>query len=360
MHSPVMLRKGSIVRHAVCAFTRPVLTGILCMLLISFLPVQVSPAQTGVFGFHTSSCLTLIHLGNDGLIMDRGKPGYSRSGDVWLHCPERSIPLTRTGDVFSYGMIPDGIRMAVVRHPRRDEAAPAILEEIDLRSGAEIQEEQLSSRLFHYEVVPTCGTVILFGYVMDKMERGAKVPAPLRTEALDLGTNRPWKGTNFNMLRCNADRAVVLRKIGPPWASLGTLYTGETGENVLARKVGDFDVSSNGRYAAFTTGSKVCIFKSSEPNASPICVGGFTNRGRLYVSDDGEVWLTGDSESGCPGKEDVPEPPAFTCDAIFAWGKDRQAIRLAAYGFVDPREVSLLIGRRILAFSNEWKRVAHL
>ena len=162
------------------------------------------------------------------------------------------------------------------------------------------------------------------------------------------------------MLRCNADRAVVLRKIGPPWASLGTLYTGEIGENVLARKVGDFDVSSNGRYAAFTTGSKVCIFKSSEPNASPICVGGFTNRGRLYVSDDGEVWLTGDSESGCPGKEDVPEPPAFTCDAIFAWGKDRQAIRLAAYGFVDPREVSLLIGRRILAFSNEWKRVAHL
>ena len=139
MHSPVMLRKGPLYATQFAPLRGRVLIGILCMLLISFLPVQVSPAQTGVFGFHISSCLTLIHLGNDGLIMDRGKPGYSRSGDVWLHCPERSIPLTRTGDVFPYGMIPDGIRMAVVRHPRRDEAAPAVIEEIDLRSGAEIK-----------------------------------------------------------------------------------------------------------------------------------------------------------------------------------------------------------------------------
>jgi hypothetical protein len=126
---------------------------------------------------------------------------------------------------------------------------PTLLEEIDLETGQISQKEQLPARLYSYEVVPTCGTVLLLGYNQKKREPGEKVPSVLETEVRDLVTGKQIESTNFNSIRCTTDSSVVLRKIGPPWATLGTLFIGATGDNILARdEVGDFGVSNNGKY----------------------------------------------------------------------------------------------------------------
>jgi hypothetical protein len=306
----------------------------------------------------STECRMLIQLGNDGLYRHHGVLDYSRSGDVWLHCQGRSVRLTRTGDVFSFALFPDGSRLAVVRHLHRDPSsnAPALLEEIDLETGQVFRKEQLPARLYKYEVVRTCGTVLLLGYHMRKIAPGQKVHPPLETDVTDLLTGKQTANANFNSIRCTADRSVVLRKIGPPWVTLGSLFIGATGDNTLARdKVGDFGLSPNGKYVAFTTGSSVCILDLSMRGAAPTCVDRFWDRDRLDVSDNGEVWLTGDSLTNCPGKENIGLP-TFTCDAIFSWNASESAPRLVVFGYVDPYGVSLELGQRITALANNWQQ----
>jgi hypothetical protein len=169
-----------------------------------------------------SECRMVIHLGNDGLAWFHGKPDYSRSGDVWLHCPSGAVPLTKTGDVFSFALLPDALRIAVVRHLNRDGSsdAPALLDEIDLGNGHVLRREHLPPPLYGYEVASTCGTTLLFGYHMDKIKPGAPIP-PLRTEVRDLSTGKQVEAPNFNSIRCTADRSIVLRKDGVPWGAIG-------------------------------------------------------------------------------------------------------------------------------------------
>lgn len=305
----------------------------------------------------SEECRMLIHLGNQGLIMNHGAPDFSRSGDVWLHCPDHSVPLTQTSDIFSFALFPDGSRMAVVRHLNRNARsdAPALLEEVDLKTGKTLKKEQLPMRLFGYEVVSTCGTVLLLGNQMRKRQPGEKVSPVLETEVVDLITDKHVDNVNYNSIRCTADRSVVLRKRGPTHVSLGTLMIGNTDDNVLAReKVGDFNVSNSGRFIAYTAGSSVCISEPATPAKVANCVDKFWDRGRLDVSDDGKVWLTGDSLQSCPGKEHV-NLPTWTCDAIFAWDGKQEAPRLAAYGYVDPFGISLQLGQRIMSLVNDWK-----
>lgn len=297
-----------------------------------------------------TECRMLIHLGNDGLAWFRGKPDYSRSGDVWLHCPGGAIPLTRTGDVFSFALFPDASRIAVVRRLHRDGSStvPAVLEEIDLGTGHLLKSEHLAQRLYGYEVASTCGTVLLFGYHMETFKPGATMP-PLQTEVRDITTGKQVDATNFSSIRCTADRSVVLRKrFGVPWQSGGSLYLGEAGDNVLASDdVGSFDVSSNAKYIAATLGSKVCMYEASR-SKEPACADKYWNRGRLDVSDSGQIWLTGDSLDACPGVKN-PGLDTWTCDAIFLWTVNQGAPRLVAYGYVDPFGVPRAIGERIMS-----------
>ena len=306
----------------------------------------------------SSECRMLIHLGNYGVITIHGAHEFSRSGDVWLYCPGRSIPLTQTGDVFSFALFPDGRRMAVVRHPDRipDSDAPALLVVIDLSTGKVLQKEQLTAQLYGHQVISTCGTVLLLGYRAEETRRGGKVASHVETEAKDLVAGKRLENPNFNSIRCTADRSVVLRKIGVPWAAGGIFYIGETNDNVLVRDgAGDFAVSTNGRYVAFTAADRVCLAEPTSANSVPICSEGFWGRGRLDVSDNGEVWLTGDSMESCPGKV-YADMHTFTCDAIFKWDSSQSAPALVAYGYVDPSGISSTLGQQILAFAKNWKR----
>jgi len=327
------------------------------LLVAPCVAAQTSPEHDDELASSTE-CRMLIHLRNDGLWRYRGVVDYSPSGDVWLHCPGQSVPLTRTGDVFSFALFPDGSRLAVVRHLHRipDSNAPALLDEIDVATGQVLRTEQLPARLYGYQVVSTCGTVLLLGYHAKPIIPGKKAP-PLETDVTDLLTGEQTENANFNSIRCTADRSVVLRKIGAPWAIFGSLVIGATGDNTLAPdKVGDFGVSPNGKYVVFTTGDQVCIVQPAASSNAPRCVDRFWDRGGLDVSDDGEAWLTGDSQiGGCPGIRDT-HLTTWTCDAIFSWNPTESAPRLIAFGYVDPYGVSLGLGQRLLALANNWKR----
>jgi hypothetical protein len=299
----------------------------------------------------------LIHLGHDGLTENDGVTAYSRSGDVWLHCPERSVPLTHTGDVFSFALFPDASRMGVIRHLNRDSSsrAIAILEEIDLGTGQTARKEQLPATLYGYEVVSTCGTAMLLGNHMESRKPGSKIAPRLETEVTDLVTGRALESSNFNNIRCTADRSVVLRKLDEPFPMHATLFIGDTGDSVLAPKdVGSFDVSKNGKYIAYTASDRVCAIQPAVPSSAPMCADRFWNRGRLDVSDSGRVWLTGDSLTGCPGVND--KLPTFTCDAIFVWNPAQGTPRLLAYGYVDPFGVPLSLGQQIISRTTNWQQ----
>lgn len=333
-------------------------TAILCG---AFVPLVVVPGTPQAVPKHTdelvseTECRMLIHLGNDGLAQFHGKPEYSRSGDVWLHCPGDAVPLTKTGDVFSFAISPDASRIAVVRHLNRDGSsdAPALLDEIDLGTGHVLRREHLPSRLYGYQVASTCGTTLLFGYHMEKIKPGAPVP-PLQTEVRDLNAGKQVEAPNFNSIRCTADRSVVLRKIGVPWGAIGSLYLGETGDNLLAPDhVSYFDVSNNGKYVVVALGSRVCIYQPSS-GKEPICADKYWNNGGLDVSDSGETWLTGDSLNACPGVKN-PGLDTWTCDAIFVWNVNQGAPHLVAYGYVDPFGVPLAMGERIMTQAKEWR-----
>jgi hypothetical protein len=339
----------------------PIANCVVALLCVAFVPLVAAQGTPQAAPKHhdelvsETECRMLIHLGNDGLAWFHGKPDYSRSGDVWLHCPDHAIPLTQTGDVFSFALFPDASRIAVVRHLKRDGSsdAPALLDEIDLGTGRVLEREHLPPRLYGYQVASTCGTVLLFGYHMERSNNGAPVP-PLQTEVRDLTTGKQVEASNFNSIRCTADKSVVLRKIGAPWVAMGSLYLGQAGDNVLAPDhVSYFDVSNNGKYLVVALGSRVCMYQPSS-GKEPVCADNYWNKGELSVSDSGETWLTGDSLDACPGVKN-PGLDTWTCDAIFVWNANQGAPHLVAYGYVDPFGVPSAIGARIVTQAKGWR-----
>lgn len=259
------------------------------------------------------------------------KDFWERGGDVFANCGGLDqIQLTQWGDVSSWAIDVAKKQLLVIRSGFSDSQA-STLTTVSLESWEIEKSRPISDTA---KLVPTCGTVMVVDRLLDSM-----------TDASS-GSKFEAEG-GVSAARCDSDRKTIAHEGKAISLSRRALFVG--GEK-LSDEVLRFDVSSNGRFVAYSYPGSMCIY--DKISGTKDCLDDISQFGRLFAADDGRVFTSEETGQACPltlRLTTQPRPKQWPCHVLIEWEAGRRphwVQFLATDPQVLPTEIGRLITRR--------------
>jgi hypothetical protein len=262
--------------------------------------------------------------------------GFLRRGTVVLECsgawPTR---IVKADNITSWAVDTAHLKLGIVHRVNNRVS----LDVIDLRTGGIIASQNTEDAA---SVVATCGTLLL-----RTRSQSTKAQKVIMTD-IESGTNFPLSASLD--ARCSDDRNVtVLADVNSEWGL--RLVLSDSSHRTIATGVNHFDLSPNGKFVAYTDGSRVCGLKI--PVAEPaLCLEMVWDAGRLSVSNDGEVLLTEATAEVCPFENEALQSSSWPCEAVFSWRIGDKNDQLLAFLATEPQHIGPEVGKEILRMNS--------
>jgi hypothetical protein len=291
----------------------------LCLLFVAATVTQLCESQAvPPLRYNEQPCIGYLQSNlkkiNDGQI----------HGDVFIRCPKKLSQLTGSGDILSWAIDVDRLRLVLIRlSPADKEGAKLLI--VDLRSGR--VDKTAAVDVDTSNLIPTCGAVMLIDRVSGKMidaVSGDAIEVPKGVEGI----------------RCDDTKKIVATQGEPFVASRPLRMSGMK----LGSDVSVFAVSPNGKYVAFIDEDQLCLFNSTTVVRS--CLLGFERSGRLVVWDNGMILAASLTGQDCSSPEDKLHE-LRPCPAILSWygaGRDQMIQFMATEPQIIPVKLEDVIG----------------
>ncbi len=312
-----------------------------------------------VLGLALSVVLTYLGTAAERHPAEPHRPCYAflRSGDVFLTCNGRTEQITSLNHLADFAVAPKGESLAL----ENDFVALGNddVQMIDLKTGS----TSLLRSKGRTHLQTSCGTVISIARIATQRRppREGDVLSGLRSrrvEIEDLLSGQPLRFEPYRDFRCSSDRRTVVgtRDLDGLVLEVG-LPPGRSLVSTKRRLL--YDVSSNGKYIAFTVEhafelhvpSKVCVAEGEQVN----CTAKGDGPDRISISDSGEVLFVNGINQACNYKDmwhgSVKPLPGYTegdqCVATFSWRPGQEVPTMLDFlgrqpQWITPEAASLL------------------